>query len=177
MLVKRGKNGRFLKGCKFPKSWLRKSLTIKVRKQISETLKSKKIVPPSRKGIKTSIEVRKKISQSLLNIREKNHFWKGGITSENIKIRHSFEYKIWRENVFKRDNWTCIMCGVRSQRGKKVILNADHIKSFSLIIRENKIRTIDDAKLCPELWDINNGRTLCQDCHKKTDTYLIKNRW
>lgn len=24
---------------------------------------------------------------------------------------------------------------------------------------------------CEELWDLNNGRTLCIDCHKKTETW------
>jgi hypothetical protein len=24
------------------------------------------------------------------------------------------------------------------------------------------------------LWDVNNGLTLCRECHAKTDNYLIK---
>ena len=85
----------------------------------------------------------------------KSHFWRGGITPINFKIRHSVEYKLWRESVFKRDNYTCISCG---QVGGK--LNADHVKPFSLF---------------PDLrFDINNGRTLCVPCHRKTDTYGIK---
>ena len=38
------------------------------------------------------------------------------------------------------------------------------------------IKSVDDARKCDELWDTNNGRTLCRDCHRKTDTYgyLIK---
>ncbi len=85
--------------------------------------------------------------------------WKGGITTENEKIRKSDEYKKWRISVFVRDDYTCIFC---KKRGLE--LNADHIKPFSSY---------------PELrLDINNGRTLCVDCHKKTDTYLKPNkRW
>lgn len=83
---------------------------------------------------------------------EKNHFWKGGITPINFKIRNSLEYKIWREAVFVRDNWTCVLC---FERGGK--LEADHIKPFSL---------------CPELrFEISNGRTLCKECHRKTPTF------
>lgn len=86
-------------------------------------------------------------------------FWKGGITSMNKMIRRSLEYKLWREAVFKRDNWTCIFCG---SRGRKQVmeLHPDHIKPFAYF---------------PELrFDINNGRTLCINCHRKTPTYGVK---
>lgn len=119
-----------------------------VSKQAREKMRIAKL------GKKPSIETRKKMSEAGKGA--KCHFWKGGITSINIKIRMSFEYKLWRESVFRRDNYTCIWCGQRGGR-----LNADHIKPFAFF---------------PELrFAIDNGRTLCIDCHKKTDSYL--NRW
>jgi len=93
-------------------------------------------------------------------IGERNPNWKGGVTSINEKIRKSLEYKLWRTAVFERDNYTCIWCGARSGKGKVVYLEADHIKPFSLY---------------PELrFAIDNGRTLCRECHKTTDTYMVK---
>ena len=87
----------------------------------------------------------------------KNHSWKGGITSVNKKIRHSLEYKLWRESVFHRDNYTCIWCGAKNGNGKTITFHADHIKPFAHY---------------PELrFAIDNGRTLCVPCHKKTDTW------
>ena len=66
--------------------------------------------------------------------------------------RKTLEYRLWREAVFARDNFTCIWC---FQRGGK--LQADHIKPFALY---------------PELrFALDNGRTLCEDCHKTTNTY------
>lgn len=83
--------------------------------------------------------------------------WRGGATPKNQIIRTSKEYKLWRVAVFTRDNYTCIWCGVKCGNGKKVFLNADHIKPFALF---------------PELrFAIDNGRTLCVDCHRKTDTF------
>ena len=83
-----------------------------------------------------------------------NKNWKGGITPISKKIRNSLEYKEWRETIFKRDNYTCILCG-NNQSGN---LNADHIKPFALY---------------PELrFNLSNGRTLCIECHKKTSSYL-----
>ena len=100
-------------------------------------------------------EHRRKLSEAHKGT--KSHFWKGGITPINLKIRMSLEYRLWRESVFKRDNYICIWCGLKSGNGKTVILNADHIKPFSLF---------------PELrFAIDNGRTLCVDCHKKTNTW------
>ena len=43
--------------------------------------------------------------------------WKGGISSENNKIRNSFEYKLWRKTVYERDDFTCQRCG---QNGGKI---------------------------------------------------------
>ena len=89
-----------------------------------------------------------------------NNKWKGGITPINHKIRTSTEYKLWRESVFQRDNWTCVFCGARSAAGIKVVLHADHIKPFALY---------------PELrFAIDNGRTLCVPCHKTTETFGCK---
>ena len=87
---------------------------------------------------------------------EKHWNWQGGKPKHPDKeIRKSLEYRLWRESVFKRDNWTCIFCGIIG--GK---IHADHIKPFSLF---------------PELrFAIDNGRTLCISCHKKTDTYGSK---
>lgn len=96
-----------------------------------------------------------------------SHFWKGGITEANKLVRSMFEYKLWREAVFARDNWTCQMCGKRG-----CYLHADHIKSFSSILEENNIRTVEDALSCALLWDISNGRVLCVPCHKTTETFV-----
>jgi hypothetical protein len=83
---------------------------------------------------------------------EKSHLWKGGLSSWRIKIYNSTEYKIWRKAVFERDKYTCVWC---LEKGGK--LNADHIKPFAFF---------------PELrFAIDNGRTLCVDCHKKTDSW------
>lgn len=58
-------------------------------------------------------------------------------------------YKKWRITIFKRDNFRCQLCGA----GKN--LEAHHIIKKSLH---------------PELiFDIDNGITLCKDCH---ETYV-----
>ena len=121
----------------------------------------------ARIGKKRSKEARNNMRMAQLKIAKygsENRFWRGGITPINAQIRNSFEMKLWRESVFKRDNYTCIWCGVKSGKGKAVILHADHIKPFSLF---------------PELrFAIDNGRTLCKSCHLTTDTFAgrIKNK-
>lgn len=85
----------------------------------------------------------------------KNPNWKGGTTAKHILIRTSARYKKWRKQIFERDNYTCVLCG---QHGGK--LNVDHIKEFSRY---------------PELvFELSNGRTLCEKCHKKTENYGSK---
>ena len=103
-----------------------------------------------------------------------HHFWKGGISDLRDLIRHSFKYRQWRSDCFTRDDFTCQECHARSGNGKRVDLNVDHIKLFALILKENNIKSAEDANSCEELWNINNGRTLCVDCHRKTDSFGTK---
>ena len=64
-------------------------------------------------------------------------------------------------------------CGAKNKKGEKYIFDADHIYPFSKIIDDFNITSIEEAISCEKLWDIDNGRTLCRDCHKKTDTWGI----
>ena len=111
------------------------------------------------RGQKRTLESRIKMSESKRG--DKAYQWKGGISaknhSERWQIMQTFEYKLWRKSVFERDGYKCIWCGFMGAR-----LNADHIKSYAQY---------------PELrFAIDNGRTLCEDCHKKTDTYGNKKK-
>lgn len=46
-------------------------------------------------------------------------------------------------------------------------LNAHHIDSFNKIIKKYNIKTIEQSIKCKKLWDVNNGISLCYECHKK----------
>ena len=92
-----------------------------------------------------------------------NNRWKGGITFWVYKVRESFKYRQWRSDVYQRDSYTCQECG---QRGGD--LEAHHIKQFTKIIEENCIKDLETALACEELWNLNNGQTLCVRCHNKT---------
>jgi len=65
--------------------------------------------------------------------------------------RYSPEAKKWREDVFRRDDYTCQMCQVRG-----TYLEADHIKPWAYF---EELR-----------FDPSNGRTLCRPCHDTTKT-------
>jgi endogenous inhibitor of DNA gyrase (YacG/DUF329 family) len=64
----------------------------------------------------------------------------------------------WRIAVFERDNYICQRCNIRGGR-----LQAHHKKPY---------------KEYPDLrYDLNNGETLCIDCHKNTETYGWSKYW
>lgn len=88
--------------------------------------------------------------------------WRGGVSPEHHRIRNSYESKLWRISVLKRDNYTCVFCGYISKLTKPLDVQVDHIKRFA---EHPELRFI-----------ISNGRTLCIPCHKKTDTYGCKTK-
>lgn len=143
------------------------------KKIVSEETKAKLSLANSgkvsnNKGKPMSVEQKYKLS--------KIHIEKWNKIGRKIYLRRpfhgSFLYREFTKLVFERDNYTCVLCGIRG--GK---LNADHYpKSFSAIVKEHSIKNMAQAMSCRELWDVNNGRTLCVDCHRKTETYGNRNR-
>lgn len=115
------------------------------------------------KGKKRSEEIKNQLRERALKLLKNNpkfgvgkrkaHWaWKGGICSENYKLRRSRKFQNWRKKVFKRDNYTCWICGDRSGNGHRVTLHPHHLKRFA----DN-----------PELrFNLNNGITLCDFCHR-----------
>jgi len=140
----------------------------------SEKVKQKLI--EANTGRKASKETKKKMSKSaIMNGRkppvmkgEDNPRWKGGITSLAHSIRTNYEYRQWTSDVFTRDDFTCQECGIRGG-----YLHAHHVKSFSSIIQYYEITTLEEALECSELWNINNGITLCKGCHRKIHKRVI----
>lgn len=105
----------------------------------------------------------------------KNHWnWKDGKTSLYDKIRTLAETKKWRNAVYENGNYTCQLCG-DNQGGN---LNAHHKKPFAQILSEfikeySQLSPVEDtialtrlARKWKPFWDVTNGETLCEDCHK-----------
>jgi hypothetical protein len=93
-----------------------------------------------------------------------------GLTALDEKIRKCDQYREWHTQCFERDNYTCQKCGDYTSRN----LNVHHIKEFMEILKENNIITLQEAQKCKGLWDINNGITVCIDCHTKITRLYIQ---
>ncbi len=136
------------------------------KQRISESHKGQQQSPKNKEALRVarsrtrSVESRFKSSKSAkLRVASGKHNWGSGkLSSANLLIRKSVEYKLWRESVFRRDNYTCVWCEDNSGGN----LEADHIKPFASY---------------PELrFALDNGRTLCHNCHKTTITYLTNSK-
>jgi hypothetical protein len=127
--------------------------TEETKKKIREANKGKKRSEETKRrlseivtGFKHSEETKRKIGEAKRG--EKNWNWQGGITSKNQKIKDSIEFRLWRESVFVRDNWTCQKTGIRG--GK---IHSHHILNFAQ---------------CPELrTSIENGITFSKKAHEE----------
>jgi hypothetical protein len=134
------------------------------------TEESKKAMSLSHLGLRHTESVKRSISNTLMGTSKseehkknisRNHakpmlgrvgpesvHWKGGITPEHMRLRHSPEMTIWRNNVFERDNYICQSCG----HDKGHILRAHHIFPFAEY---------------PDLrFELENGITFCEKCHR-----------
>ncbi len=126
-------------------------------KKISIALKGRKFSESHRKNISSNSGMR--------GVYGKNHpGWKGGNSTFARSLVQLSQYKKWRNKVYKKDQYTCQHCG---QVGHK--LNAHHKKKLLSILHEFNICDIEDAERCFQLWDVNNGITLCKSCHKKEE--------
>lgn len=77
----------------------------------------------------------------------KSNLWKGGIASERNVLGNSVMWKDWRAAVFARDGFKCKKC--EGNQGK---LNPHHIYNFA---QHKELRFV-----------VENGITLCVDCHR-----------
>ncbi len=123
------------------------------KKKQSNTRKERKISPTNTFGKGKSHPCYGKYGKN-------SQGWRGGLTTLQKIIRESILYCNWRALIFKRDLYTCKKC---ERIGGK--LNAHHIKELYKIIKDNNIKTFEDAISCEELWDISNGITYCKYCH------------
>lgn len=140
----------------------KKKIAISNSKPLSEERKKK--ISLSHKGKKLTEETKQKLSQWLKGKRvgDKHPMWKGGCSSLKKRLRVCSEYLQWRRKIYERDEYICQECYKKSNR-----LNVHHIKPIYDIAMRNNLQTLEDYKKCDEMWDINNGITLCQKCHNK----------
>lgn len=83
-------------------------------------------------------------------IKDNSPVWKGGVSHHRLD-RSTYEYSTWRKGVFTKDKYTCVKCGAKNGYGKYVELNAHHIRNW----KDNELLR----------YDIQNGITLCSNCH------------
>ena len=111
-----------------------------------------KLKHPMKEETKKKLSLLNKGKGNLKNLGENNGMWKGGITPLNRLLRRSSMYKIWRESIFLRDNFTCQNSNCEYCGNKQgIYLHAHHVKSFS---QYPKLR-----------FKIDNGITYCEEFH------------
>jgi HNH endonuclease len=132
---------------------------------------SKKFKGTCRKCYKMSEETKSKISMTLRNkytdpqykkrvlstfnpAKGPKHWnWQGGKTSINQRERGGEGYTQWRNTIFARDNYTCQGCKMKSDK-----LHAHHIIPWAVSV---ELR-----------FEVSNGISLCQPCHKIIHNYM-----
>lgn len=72
--------------------------------------------------------------------------------------RNSEEYKKWRLDIYRRDYWTCQRCGIKGR----------------FIVAHHILPVFEYPHL---IFDIDNGLTLCKNCHKLSHLKVKKGKY
>lgn len=83
----------------------------------------------------------------------------GGRTTKPIRSMKA--YKIWRLDIFKRDNYKCVECGAIEK------LHIHHNQNLAKIVSDIKEKNGELIFTDKRLFDVNNGKTLCIKCHRE----------
>lgn len=133
------------------KYWLGKKRP-DMSERMSKLNKGRKVSPETRlkmsislTGLKRSEETKKKMSISRRG--NNSPLWKGGVSKIYKRIRAGLDFRLWRESVFRRDDWTCQICYKKGS-----VLAPHHIENFWSSEKKR--------------FDVDNGITLCENCHK-----------
>jgi len=93
-----------------------------------------------------------------------------------LKIRNTTKYLNWRLSILKRDNFACCICHASVKENKSLRLEVHHARTFDEICKENNVSTVEQALECKDLWDTNNGVSICYRCHKHVESLRTKLR-
>ncbi len=173
--------GSFKKGHKHSEQTLRKIknarakqiITLEHRRNISLGNMGKKMSEEAKHKIRLSklgsknpmfgkIQSEETVERRISQIRRENHWnWKNGKTSIRNRIKSYGKYLKWRSEVLERDNYHCQGCGKNNCK-----LDVHHIIPIRDILEFYNIKKQEEAFDCKDLWDIDNGMTVCRRCHQ-----------
>ena len=96
-----------------------------------------------------SVEMKKKFSEyAKSRVGDKNPRWNSKLTDEERVVGRNYpEYDKWRVDVYKRDDYTCQLCGKKVRN-----INAHHLNGYDIFPEQRLV--------------VRNGITLCIKCHK-----------
>ena len=127
----------------------RRKLSSKIMKENISKMKIDRSFMQTKEYKKKQSEIHKGDKNGMFGVTGENHHnWNPNKTHEQrAKERSTGKERGWRIAIFQRDKRICRKCGVEK---RKIV--AHHINSYDIHEKER--------------YDINNGVTLCEECHK-----------